>query len=522
MKAKSTFLVVLAAVICFTTVVSDAAVRKGPYLIYEGVNTEMTVLWQLDNTQTCTIEWGETLSYGNTDTTTEYGGDNQHAYTIAGLTPGVKYYYQVVGVGSGSFTAAPANDATDVKFLAYGDTRTNPDDHDAVCAEMITTYTSDPAYQTITLHVGDWVNSGDNENDWTNQFFDPAQTNSNAFQADMPINGCKGNHEQSGNLFYKYFPYPYVSAFYWSFDYGPVHVAVVDQYPWSSTQRDWLENDLYTSTKQWKILVFHEPGWSAGGGHGNRSDVQTDIQPLCLAYGADIVLAGHNHYYARCDVEGIQHITTGGGGAPLRTPEMDYPYVVTAESVLHFCEIDIQGNQLTFVARRESGSVIDTFAITRTDMQVTPSSKAIFTGTEGGPFTPASHGYTVSNTGDASIDWTVDYVETWLQCTPVSGTLGAGQQADVTVSLTSVADTLPFGAYFDTLTFTDTTNSETILRDVECRVGGSGDGLNGDYYDNMDQLQLGQRLARSFDGCGYLLRLLDRPGTTAVLRDLYL
>ncbi len=366
MKKSFTILSVLAVILTGALApvdIAEGAVEKGPYLIYEGTNTEMTVLWQLDGTEGCTIEWGETVSYVSSDTTAEYGGDHQHAYTITGLTPGVMYYYQVVGIGSGSFTAAPANDATDVKFLVYGDTRSYPDDHDAVCAQMTTTYTNDPAYQTITLHAADWVNSGDNENDWTFQFFDPLRTNSNAFQADMPLNGCKGNHEQSGNLYYKYFPYPYVNAFYWSFDYGPVHIAVVDQYPWNSTQRNWLENDLSSSTKEWKIILLHEPGWSAGGGHGNRGDVQTDIQPMCLAYGVDFVFGGHNHYYARCDVDGVQHITAGGGGAPLRTPEMSYPNLVIAESVLHFCELDIQGGQLTYVARRENGSVIETVVV---------------------------------------------------------------------------------------------------------------------------------------------------------------
>lgn len=33
-------------------------VRKGPYLIYPGNNTEMMVLWQLDAPQPLTLRWG--------------------------------------------------------------------------------------------------------------------------------------------------------------------------------------------------------------------------------------------------------------------------------------------------------------------------------------------------------------------------------------------------------------------------------------------------------------------------------
>jgi hypothetical protein len=60
MRIKLIPIIVLASVlppVLFGAV--HAAVEKGPYLIYGGVNTEMTVLWQLDNLQSCTIKWGE-------------------------------------------------------------------------------------------------------------------------------------------------------------------------------------------------------------------------------------------------------------------------------------------------------------------------------------------------------------------------------------------------------------------------------------------------------------------------------
>ena len=346
-----------------------ATLLKGPYLLFLGMNTEMTVLWQLGNEATCTIEWGQDTNYEyGLAITTQYGSDHQHKYTITALTPGEKYFYRVVNGANeytGSFHAAPPDNAENVKFLAYGDTRSNPSDHDSVAAEMIDTYTDDPAYQTFALHMGDWVNDGDTESDWADQFFPQTHLNLQEFIANVPINGCKGNHEGSGDLFYKYWPYPYESDFYWSFDYGPVHVVVMDQYvPYSqgSTQYNWLVNDLAMTTKPWKIIIFHEPGWSAGG-HGNNSVVQDNIQPLCETYGVDIVFAGHNHYYARADVNGIQHITTGGGGAPLYTPDSSYPYVVAAEETLHFCEIEIHGETLYLTARDTEGSVIDAFSL---------------------------------------------------------------------------------------------------------------------------------------------------------------
>jgi hypothetical protein len=362
MKKKIVLLISILAVFIGTL---HAAVEKGPYLIYEGNNTQMTVLWQMNSTQSCTINWGLDTSYSTgTANTSQYGSDNQHKYVISDLSPGTKYFYEVVDVGTGSFRTAPAAAAENVKILAYGDTRTNPGNHNLVNQEMINTYIIDSAYQTITLHTADWVNA-DSENNWTSEFFGLSQAYTREFQANMPINGCKGNHEGSGVSFNKYFPYPYVSGFYWSFDYGPVHVVVLDQYTTyssGSAQYIWLENDLDTTDKEWKIIVLHSPAWSAaGGGHGNNGTTQTHIQPLCVTYGVDLVLAGHNHYYARCLVDGINHITVGGGGAPLKEPSQTEPYLVLAESTLNFAEINIQGEVMYFIARRDDGTVIENF-----------------------------------------------------------------------------------------------------------------------------------------------------------------
>jgi hypothetical protein len=176
-----------------------------------------------------------------------------------------------------------------------------------------------------------------------------------------------GNHEESGELYEKYFPYPFEEGGrYWSFDYGPAHFVMVDQYVdygAGSTQLEWIDNDLDLTDKTWKFVFFHEPGWSAGG-HSNEQDVQDYIQPLCEAYGVDMTFAGHNHYYARAWVNGVHHITTGGGGAPLRTPDPDYtPEVVATSESNHFCKVEIQGNTLTFTAVKPDGTEIDSLSI---------------------------------------------------------------------------------------------------------------------------------------------------------------
>jgi hypothetical protein len=367
----------------FTTV-GFANIRKGPYLIYPGINTQMTVLWQVDVTSTCNIAWGTDTSYslGSTNTT-EYGTDHQHKYNITGLTPGTKYYYRVTISGvqyTGNFYAAPAADATAVKFFMYGDTRTNGSWNDSVCARMISTYTADAAYQTMVLHAGDWV-EGDTEAFWTSQWWTYSYTNLMTAVKTMPFAGCVGNHEfnsGTGAVWAKYWAFPFVAPRYnFSFDYGPVHVTIVDQYTAytnPSTQYTWLVGDLSASTKPWKILIFHQPAWNAGGTHGNDGTAQTVFQPLCQTYGVQICLAGHNHFFSRCAVKQtgethtIQHVTQGAGGAPYYSIDMGYPYVVAGiANTLCVAKVEINGDTLTCTTvRADNGNVVDTFTLDRT------------------------------------------------------------------------------------------------------------------------------------------------------------
>ncbi|MFH1681986.1 MAG: metallophosphoesterase [Candidatus Eisenbacteria bacterium] len=344
-------------------------VRKAPYLIYNGSNSGMQVLWQLIWTETCTIEWGEDESYSmGVAETHECGSAHQHSYTITGLTPGTVYLYRVVAgqdTCAGSFRAAPESDAEAVRFFVYGDTRTYPEDHDSVAAAMVDAYAVDDSLHTMLLCMGDLVSDGDLEEDWDTEFFDRSCEGIQTMLASLPYQACMGNHEGSGALFVKYFPYPFVDGRYWSFDYGPAHFTVVDQYTSygpGSAELDWIESDLAASTKPWKFLYLHEPGWSAGGGHENNVSVQDYIHPLCVEHGVAMVFGGHNHYYARAEVACIQHITTGGGGAPLRTPDPGYPHIVAAAEAFHYCKVEIRGDRLVFTAVAPDGTVIDSVA----------------------------------------------------------------------------------------------------------------------------------------------------------------
>jgi hypothetical protein len=136
-------------------------------------------------------------------------------------------------------------------------------------------------------------------------------------------------------------------------------------YTSGSAQYNWLVNDLAATSKKWKIVVLHEPGWTAGGSHGNNTTVQNVLQPLFEQYQVAVVMGGHNHYYARAAVNGIQHLTIGTGGAPIYAPQSGQPNIVTTYQGNGYSKFSISGNTLTGWFVDVNGTVRDTFTVTR-------------------------------------------------------------------------------------------------------------------------------------------------------------
>ncbi len=410
--------------------------RKKPYLTYSDDNTQMNVHWQLYRTLfddpgctdctpgpgctilDCTLEWSTDPGFpvGSTQSVnvSENGcGPDEHQYsqTITGLTPGTTYYYSVTFGGLSmcndgsicglfwpgkctdktthcqdtfysSFTTAPVESATDLKFMVYGSTRSQPNIHNSVAAAMMD---EDPAYHTFVLGAGGLVNNGDSESDWDYQFFDPDLRKIPTLRASLPFLSCMGEKNAdgtdyaSGDLFQKYLPYPFVQCVdgsvcgdggpgkcadmsdctnppdnFWSFNYGPAHFVMVDisaDFSSGSPQRAWIENDLSSTSKIWNFIVIHEPGWSAGHNtFGDNTDVQALITDL-LSQSLDIdaVFSGSNNYYALAEVDGVKHVTTGGSGAPLDTPVSESPYVSEDDisRTYHYCKVTIESGTLT-------------------------------------------------------------------------------------------------------------------------------------------------------------------------------
>ena len=107
-----------------------------------------------------------------------------------------------------------------------------------------------------------------------------------------------------------------------------------------------------------------------------------------------------------------------------------------------------------------------------TGMKTTPSGSFDPGGMSGGPFSPSSKVYTIENMDATGLDFTVSKSQSWVDLSSTGGYLPGGDSTTVTVSINSEADPLGNGMYFDTISFTNTTNHDgDTNRAVNLQVG---------------------------------------------------
>jgi predicted phosphodiesterase len=247
-----------------------------------------------------------------------------------------------------------------VRFIAYGDTRTNPKTHEAVAARF-KQHSPD-----FILHTGDLVAAGKRYDLWGKEFFGPLAR----VVDEVPFMPTIGNHEEDGSNYIHYVHLPGNELWY-SYDVGPVHVLVLDYRNEKETheQYEFAKKDLLASKASWKIVTLHHPVFNVGG-HGTGWG-HASYLPLFREARIDLVLVGHSHLYERfrpmisansTEMWPITHITTGGGGAPLTTCYA-HPALMAQAATNHYVVIDATATSLKGRAFTTNDVLIDSFEI---------------------------------------------------------------------------------------------------------------------------------------------------------------
>ena len=343
---------------------------QGPYLVYPNDPTKMTVAWRCSSNVACILKWGDDQFYYEDGTVivTPYDRANHlYQYTISGLPAdtGVNFTLEINGrYAPGMFYTAPPADTPKVKFMAYATSPINPADNDRIYQAMYNMIYEDAAYHSFLVYTGDFVSNEARLQDWDRQFFsrDPQSRQARYIQSRMPIMAAIPYTQGDGRLARKMLPYHYQHGGYYSFDYGPVHVAILDQSKScapGSPQYRWLKTDLESTRNTWKLLLLGEP--ANAGSRNKGANILQFIQPLCEAYGVDVCFVGQGTALVQTEVHGVRYITTGG--APFQKSGADRSSAASVSGALHYYAITVDGDTLTCQAINPDGAKLDSFSM---------------------------------------------------------------------------------------------------------------------------------------------------------------
>lgn len=221
----------------------------------------------------------------------------------------------------------------------------------------------------LILHTGDVVYPAGALSDYPEAFFRPFAP----LTASRPILATVGNHDaKGGTTFDAVFctagegPVPTGRAR--AVDWGDAHVVLLDNVATDiapgSPQLEWAEESLRSTDRRWRIAVMHVPPIRATK-PGTYATTFEEVLPALQRGGADLVLAGHDHTYARYFPMGrTTCVTTGGGGKDLYAVRAD-ERLAYGESVFHFVELDLSPSRLVVRAIDAAGRTFDATTIER-------------------------------------------------------------------------------------------------------------------------------------------------------------
>jgi len=340
---------------------SVAAMQMSPYL--QAVTpSSVYVLVEDDSTTPVTVDYGLTTAYGmtatteSTATTTASPATYVHNIKLTGLQPNTLYHYRAFqsGVYSNDYTFTTAGaPGTQFRFAWIADMRTGTSVHDQIAARVLS------ANPQVSLYGGDLAYDGSYA-DFKSEFFRPNQL---ALIARVPFFNAVGNHEGWGTNTQAFLEAPASSSgseAYYSFDYGDLHVLVINNlvsYSPGSAQYIFAQTDLAATTRRWKIVISHYPAYCAGG-HGEDADMKTMTTNIFEPNHVDMVVSGHSHFYQHNMVNGIHHLVIGSAGAPLYTPQAA-SYVVKSVKDYNYAIADVSPASFRMVVYNNVGTVLD-------------------------------------------------------------------------------------------------------------------------------------------------------------------
>jgi predicted phosphodiesterase len=306
-------------------------------------------------------ESGEVVATGKGISGAASKGKFFHKASVNGLSPNTKYKYFIsndsANWSDGYGYKTPKTDA--FKFAAIGDPQIGGDlstdlDDDGI-EEWRKTVAKIAAHNAdFIASAGDHVDNGEDETEYASFFAPPELRN-------IPFAPALGNHDMNNDskLFIYHFNLPNSPggslkeyANYW-YLYNNVLFVALNTAPWpnsreeaeSSVQR--FDAALSAAKKanagkyDW-IIVKHHRSTRSVARHSAGDDIkrykEAGFEDLMEKHGVDIVLAGHDHVYARSrPINGVIYITlNSSSGSKYYDPIIDSAGLAENQIEKHF------------------------------------------------------------------------------------------------------------------------------------------------------------------------------------------
>lgn len=325
-------------------------------------STEATVMWRTADEVDGEVAYGtgETL-----DRVAEGQPATIHAIQLTDLEPDTVYTYRASSGNTmyapQTFRTAPGPDG-EVTAIVLGDSGSGEDPQ----FELADVMEGTPA--DLILHAGDVVYKRGPTCHYDDNFYVPYQD----LIGSVPVFPVLGNHDvrtDNGEPWLDAFEPPAESSGterFYSFDFGPMHVAALDSELYydddafsTAAQKAWLQEDLASTDRPWKVVLIHRPPYSSSPYHGGDQQILEDLVHIFEEQGVDVVFTAHEHVYERLvPINGITYFVTGGGGGNLRDAGESELTAVTALRY-HFLRVEVGPEEMVIEAVGIDGEVFD-------------------------------------------------------------------------------------------------------------------------------------------------------------------
>ncbi len=192
-----------------------------------------------------------------------------------------------------------------MQFLVFGDSQSNPQPGYLEWGKTVTQAAQAYPAAKFMVNMGDLVDIGQSGAHWNAWYAAAAEVLERL--PEMPV---VGNHEWMGGkgtagpaYFRTQFALPQngpqgLKGQTYSFDYGPVHCAMLDTQTGLDEQAAWLDRDLAASRAPWKLVFLHKSPYPAQPLRPNKG-VKAAFCPVFDRDHVDVVFVAHDHAVAR-------------------------------------------------------------------------------------------------------------------------------------------------------------------------------------------------------------------------------